>query len=582
MGNIRYSISIVVLNNLDITKKCLQLIEANSGPDYELIISDNGSVDGTAEFLRDYSLCHANCKIISYAYNTGFGHPHNQALLEARGEYFVVLNNDIFIHESGWLEKLSRCFDENARLAIVGFTGGYSALDDIGHGVKEPARGEYIQASCLMIPRRMADSFGLFAEEYELAYWEDVDLSLRYRQMGFDIQLVSCLHEHIDNATSATIDKVLLSRVRARNHKTFQKRWSGYLEKRSFTGRVLICAVTDSLDSLLAVTTVLQRLKDEQLLVNFDLITNHPEVFLLHPAVDACFLPNEVPDHEGYDRIIDLDFSSIPPGQPVVLALAEQAVVTITRLFPVLHLDSLKQTIATPFLVPGKEYAVLTVSCEDEHFEQIKALVAEAGYEPVIVEVLDDGAAYSIDNGERVDFRAMAAAVSTSRLLIGPSGVPLKVAQALGVPVIAIFRQGEDPLALGIDFARASWIFARSDLPRQLEDVLNEEGDRAEAELAYLQKSILQRMADYNALWLGYRGQTERIEQIAQEYAELENQFRCKSLEYDEIIARQEQVIAEYDHKISALENSLIWRVTSPIRRMIDFMLNQFRGNSCG
>jgi hypothetical protein len=86
------SIIIPVFNNLQYTRQCLQSIVKNTArKSYQLIIVDNGSTDGTKEFLK--CLC-GSAKIISNRENFGFSKACNQGAAAADGDYIVFLNND--------------------------------------------------------------------------------------------------------------------------------------------------------------------------------------------------------------------------------------------------------------------------------------------------------------------------------------------------------------------------------------------------------------------------------------------------------------------------------------------------------
>lgn len=230
----KYSISIALFNNLALTRQCLGLLFQSCPEEFELLLTDNFSTDGTREYIT--ALPFTRKVVILNEQNIGFGAAHNRALEVARGEYFVVLNNDIFIYERSWLTRLAAPFAERPKLAITGLQGSPCMIVTTPEikGVWHPTIVEYVEASCLMIPTALAGTHGLFSPELEFAYFEDADLSLRYRQMGYEILLVGVDFRHLRAQSANLLDPAFLTTVFKKNEEVFKRKWSDYLKTRSF------------------------------------------------------------------------------------------------------------------------------------------------------------------------------------------------------------------------------------------------------------------------------------------------------------------------------------------------------------
>ena len=90
----KVSIIIVNYNTLHVLRPCLDsIIEQTIGIDYEIIVVDNGSTDGSIEALSADS----RITLISTGENLGFGRANNKGLEQAKGEYIFFLNSDTLL-----------------------------------------------------------------------------------------------------------------------------------------------------------------------------------------------------------------------------------------------------------------------------------------------------------------------------------------------------------------------------------------------------------------------------------------------------------------------------------------------------
>ncbi len=100
------SIIIPCFNQREFTRLCLQALFRHTRPSWELIVIDNGSTDGTGEYLAGVQdAAPVPVTVVSNSRNLGFPAAVNQGLKAARGEYLVLLNNDAVVTD-GWLDQL--------------------------------------------------------------------------------------------------------------------------------------------------------------------------------------------------------------------------------------------------------------------------------------------------------------------------------------------------------------------------------------------------------------------------------------------------------------------------------------------
>jgi GT2 family glycosyltransferase/CDP-glycerol glycerophosphotransferase (TagB/SpsB family)/glycosyltransferase involved in cell wall biosynthesis/ubiquinone/menaquinone biosynthesis C-methylase UbiE len=203
------SIIIPVFNKLNLTKQCIENIFKNTEyPNYEIIIVDNGSSDGTLEYINSLKSSNSKISFIRNNSNLGFAKAINQGALSAKGEYLILLNNDT-IPLNGWLNQLVETIKSNPKIGIVGAKLLYED-DSIQHcGVvlrrdrqffKHPykyvernhllvnkfRKWDAVTGACLITPTELYKKLGMLDEKY-LNGCEDIDYCCKVRSADYEI-----------------------------------------------------------------------------------------------------------------------------------------------------------------------------------------------------------------------------------------------------------------------------------------------------------------------------------------------------------------------------------------------------------
>jgi len=196
-------ITVVVVNwnGKPLLADCLQSLRSQTLPDVEVIVVDNGSTDGSADWVRQNF---PQFKLVQLNENRGFAGGNNAGIVQARGEWIALLNNDAAA-EPDWLEQLYRAVEGNGRVGLaasrVVLTSG--ALDSAGDGMTiagvpykrghgssptgvflKPAEVFGASGCGVLLRRSMLDKIGLLDEDFFCIY-EDGDLNFRARLAGF-------------------------------------------------------------------------------------------------------------------------------------------------------------------------------------------------------------------------------------------------------------------------------------------------------------------------------------------------------------------------------------------------------------
>ena len=113
----KLSIVILCWNDLKVIDGCLRSIYAETHAiDFEVIVSDNGSSDGSIEFIREH---YPQARVLENACNLGFAKGNNAGIAQSTGEYVLILNPDTIIHDRA-LEKLIAFADQHPDAGAFG------------------------------------------------------------------------------------------------------------------------------------------------------------------------------------------------------------------------------------------------------------------------------------------------------------------------------------------------------------------------------------------------------------------------------------------------------------------------------
>lgn len=227
--NVRCSIIIPVYNNYNFTKACLKDLSKLSY-EYEVIVVDNASDDNTID-LDKLPKEDLPCRftLIKSGINEGFSRANGRGYQVSKGEYILFLNNDIRVQKNydTWIEELLKGAEDGS---LVGPTAGL--LDENLNFVKEMNQLKsgncYMSGWCLCAKKEVFDKLvlegcqGPFSYEFGKAYFEDVDLSFRAKELNIPFKITPVPVVHFGKTTSR---KIGLNDLYVRAKIVFVKKW---------------------------------------------------------------------------------------------------------------------------------------------------------------------------------------------------------------------------------------------------------------------------------------------------------------------------------------------------------------------
>ena len=255
----RRPVGIVVLtwNALPYTKECLQsLRETTDHPAWRLIVVDNGSTDGSVEWLRAQDWI----TLIENEENLGFTKGCNIGIAACDPvEDVVLLNNDTIQRDPRWLTKLQDVAYARASTGVVGsrLNDGHGLVLHLGSFMQPVAvRGqqlggleldinqcnqdrdvESVVFAQVYIRRDCIERVGVLDEDL-FAYFEDTDYCLRVLRAGLGVVCagdVSTVHHQNVSSRENNVD---FWAVYERSRKVFQRKWGQWLEHDRYDGEL--------------------------------------------------------------------------------------------------------------------------------------------------------------------------------------------------------------------------------------------------------------------------------------------------------------------------------------------------------
>ncbi len=234
------SIIILTYNQLQFTKECIYSIRKfTSQENYELIVVDNASTDGTVEWLQ----VQPDILLVKNTKNEGFPRGCNQGIKKAKGENILLLNNDVVV-TAHWLTNLLRCLYARKDTAAVGPVTNnasyystipihYSDLQemqefaDLNNQSDEKKWEERLKliGFCMLIKKIVLKEIGFLDERFTPGNYEDDDLSLRMCKEGYKLYLCKDTFIHHYGSVSWAEDVSNFSLVLNENDKKFYDKW---------------------------------------------------------------------------------------------------------------------------------------------------------------------------------------------------------------------------------------------------------------------------------------------------------------------------------------------------------------------
>lgn len=240
-------VSIVILNwnGKDRLKKCLNSVKKISYSKKEIIVVNNGSTDGSKNFLQKY---HPEIKVIELKKNVGYARGKNMGVSKSKGKYILALDNDTAV-TSNFLEPLVDAMEKDKSIGIIqpqirsmihknlldsvgsfmtatGFLYHFGYMKPYSRKIYQiPLYAYSIKGACFIISKKDYLELGGLDESF-LSYVEETDLCHRLWLSGKKVMYEpKSIISHWGGG-----DTLTMSTSESSTYRSFRNRYYSYLK----------------------------------------------------------------------------------------------------------------------------------------------------------------------------------------------------------------------------------------------------------------------------------------------------------------------------------------------------------------
>ncbi len=205
------SIIIPCFNALEYTKQCIESVLLQTNINYELILINNGSEDGTKEYFKSLTRSLKPNKklqkvtIVQSKQNLGVAKALNLGISKSIGRYVCYLNNDVIVTKD-WLKKIVKAAKSDKQIGAVGtMFNAFENKDIVKRAEKDKKiidvlaetisvkyigkikKAKTIHGLCMFIKKSVFKKVGLFNENFYPCFGEDIEFCERLKKYKYKL-----------------------------------------------------------------------------------------------------------------------------------------------------------------------------------------------------------------------------------------------------------------------------------------------------------------------------------------------------------------------------------------------------------
>ncbi|WP_324715464.1 glycosyltransferase [Carboxydochorda subterranea] len=237
------SVIIPVRHGPSVTRRCLEALVRHTHRPFEVIIVDNDTDPETKEVIEEFARGHDHVTVIRNAENVGYPVACNQGMARARGEYLVVMNNDVVVTPH-WASRLLAALSVEPKLGAVGPRTNFVVGPQLVEGASYTEESldawaeEWFRKHAgslrltmrligflMMIKREVIEQIGGFDPLFGVGNFEDDDFSLRAQLAGYKLAIADDVFVHHYGSQSFRQAPSDYARLMEVNRRLFAAKW---------------------------------------------------------------------------------------------------------------------------------------------------------------------------------------------------------------------------------------------------------------------------------------------------------------------------------------------------------------------
>ena len=231
------TLMMVTYNRLDLTKKTINgLLKSNNCP-CNLVVVDNGSKDGTPEYLKGLGEGFSSIHLILLPDNKGIAIGRNLALKKADElgtNWYCTIDNDVEMPD-GWLTECIEILKVNKSYGAIGVNMEYTTYPIVtknGFTFQNKPAGN-LGTACMVFRKQLHQMIGFFTTEYGMYGEEDADFGMRARVAGFQLGYIQRMGSHLGaDETEQNAYREFKTKQHSDNLEAFKRNCALYVNNR--------------------------------------------------------------------------------------------------------------------------------------------------------------------------------------------------------------------------------------------------------------------------------------------------------------------------------------------------------------
>lgn len=396
------------------------------------------------------------------SHNLGFGKGHNANYLLKKCDFFVCLNDDIGMPNAEWFNEAIKKFENDKKIGIIGSSQSPQYVDKIfafgkNKNINCQKEPDYSEGSILLCRSEVFEKLGGFDDIFDYFYFEDVDLCLRAKQIGYEIENININHQHFRSDSTKKLPQQVKSSYLEHNRAKFLCRWGKYLSKeiKKLNNKILIKIKSDGIGDIVDCYYPVRELIKKHKNNKIEIILSNNKIKNLYEDLGVSIVEDS--QDSEYDTIYDLGKLNYSPPFNTLDLIAARLGIDNFDTNPQKPIDFAKK-IKTEFNIPQKNYVVMHFDSQRQTFESrmpnlIKLIPTiefiSKKYEIILIGQKIDGHEeyenYISKNKKIKDYRDPATIldivkfISESKLFVGIDSGPSHIAQLLSIPSFIIY-----------------------------------------------------------------------------------------------------------------------------------------------